>query len=88
MFVHGKEPPKPVTSFEEANFPDYLQGTLSRQGFDEATPIQAQGWPMALSGRDVVGIAQTGSGKTIGVSVRAWRGCMNKSVSCIPVARC
>ena len=39
-----------------------------RQGFVEPTPIQAQGWPMALSGRDFVGIAQTGSGKTIGVS--------------------
>ena len=36
-------------------------------GFTEPTPIQAQGWPMAMSGRDVVGIAQTGSGKTISV---------------------
>jgi hypothetical protein len=36
-------------------------------GFNEPTPIQAQGWPMAMSGRDVVGIAQTGSGKTIAV---------------------
>ena len=34
------------------------------------TSIQAQGWPMALSGKDVVGIAQTGSGKTL--SVRGW----------------
>ena len=32
------------------------------------TSIQAQGWPMALSGKDVVGIAQTGSGKTLSVS--------------------
>ena len=34
----------------------------------EPTPIQAQGWPMAMSGRDVVGIARTGSGKTVAVS--------------------
>lgn len=33
----------------------------------EPTPIQAQGWPIALSGRDMVGIAQTGSGKTLAV---------------------
>jgi superfamily II DNA/RNA helicase len=38
-------------------------------GFKEPTAIQAQGWPIALSGRDMVGIAQTGSGKTLSVSV-------------------
>ena len=31
----------------------------------EPTAIQAQGWPMALSGRDMIGIAATGSGKTL-----------------------
>lgn len=39
-----------------------------KQGFGEPTAIQAQGWPIALSGRDMVGIAQTGSGKTLAVS--------------------
>lgn len=38
-----------------------------RQGFSVPTPIQAQGWPIALSGKDMVGIAQTGSGKTLAV---------------------
>ena len=66
IFVKGHRVPRPVATFEEAGFPDYLQSTLLRQGFVEPTPIQAQGWPMALSGRDFVGIAQTGSGKTIG----------------------
>jgi hypothetical protein len=42
---------------------------LRKQGFDEPTAIQAQGWPIALSGRDMVGIAQTGSGKTLAVSI-------------------
>ena len=40
-----------------------------KQGFEEPTAIQAQGWPIALSGRDMVGIAQTGSGKTLAVSL-------------------
>lgn len=40
-----------------------------KQGFSQPTPIQAQGWPIALSGRDMVGIAQTGSGKTLAVSL-------------------
>lgn len=68
MFVKGQSVPKPVQTFQEASFPDYVLNTVNRQGFSEPTPIQAQGWPMALSGRDFVGIAQTGSGKTLGVS--------------------
>ena len=72
IFVKGHRVPRPVATFEEAGFPDYLYSTLMRQGFMEPTPIQAQGWPMALSGRDFVGIAQTGSGKTIGVRTPCW----------------
>jgi len=41
---------------------------VRRQGFKEPTAIQAQGWPIALSGHNMVGIAQTGSGKTLAVS--------------------
>jgi hypothetical protein len=40
-----------------------------KSGFNEPTSIQAQGWPIAMSGRDMVGIAQTGSGKTLAVSM-------------------
>jgi len=36
-----------------------------KKGFRDPTPIQCQGWPMAMSGQDVIGIAQTGSGKTL-----------------------
>lgn len=42
---------------------------IQRQNFTEPTAIQAQGWPVALSGLDMVGVAQTGSGKTLSVSV-------------------
>lgn len=41
---------------------------INKQNWTEPTPIQAQGWPLALSGMDMVGIAQTGSGKTLAVS--------------------
>ncbi|XP_065343217.1 uncharacterized protein LOC135941536 isoform X1 [Cloeon dipterum] len=63
--VRGNDVPNPSQDFEEANFPDYINREIVRQGFDEPTAIQAQGWPIALSGRDMVGIAQTGSGKTL-----------------------
>lgn len=65
MLIQGKDVPRPVRSFEEASFPDYVLDEIKKVGFEHPTPIQSQGWPMALSGRDVVGIAQTGSGKTL-----------------------
>jgi ATP-dependent RNA helicase DDX5/DBP2 len=65
MMVNGTGVPKPVESFTEANFPEYLLHELKKAGFVTPTPIQKQGWPMALCGRDVIGIAQTGSGKTL-----------------------
>ncbi|KAG8760028.1 ATP-dependent RNA helicase dbp2 [Serendipita sp. 396] len=69
--VQGKNVPRPVTKFDEVGFPPYLMGTINQQGFTEPTPIQCQAWPMALSGRDVVAISQTGSGKTISFALPA-----------------
>lgn len=60
----GLAVPKPCETFEEASFPDYVLDCVSRQGYTSPTPIQSQAWPVALSGRDVIGIAETGSGKT------------------------
>jgi len=61
----GSNLPNPITNFEEAGFPDYVISEIKRQKFDAPTPIQAQGWALALSGLNTVGIAQTGSGKTL-----------------------
>ncbi|KAI9846761.1 MAG: ATP-dependent RNA helicase dbp2 [Sclerophora amabilis] len=63
--VQGTNVPRPVETFDEAGFPGYVMSEVKGQGFDRPTAIQSQGWPMALSGRDVVGIAETGSGKTL-----------------------
>lgn len=46
----------------------YVMDVINKLSWTEPTPIQAQGWPLALSGKDMVGIAQTGSGKTLSVS--------------------
>ncbi|XP_022987231.1 DEAD-box ATP-dependent RNA helicase 20-like [Cucurbita maxima] len=63
--VEGYDVPKPIRSFQEANFPAYCLDVIAKLGFVEPTPIQAQGWPMAMKGRDLIGIAETGSGKTL-----------------------
>ncbi|XP_055312953.1 uncharacterized protein LOC129574671 isoform X6 [Sitodiplosis mosellana] len=63
--VSGNGCPAPIQSFEETNFPESVMKEMQRQAFTQPTAIQSQGWPIALSGRDMVGIAQTGSGKTL-----------------------
>ncbi|KAK3679337.1 ATP-dependent RNA helicase dbp2 [Recurvomyces mirabilis] len=63
--IQGQNVPKPVETFDEAGFPGYVMNEVKAQGFPNPTAIQSQGWPMALSGRDVVGVAETGSGKTL-----------------------
>ncbi|XP_061628331.1 probable ATP-dependent RNA helicase DDX5 isoform X1 [Phyllopteryx taeniolatus] len=63
--VKGRECPKPIIRFHEAAFPNYVMDVIAKLNWIEPTPIQGQGWPVALSGKDMVGIAQTGSGKTL-----------------------
>ena len=62
--VNGRNIPKPIFQFNEASLDNRIMATIAQSGWTEPTPIQAQGLPLALSGCDVVGIAQTGSGKT------------------------
>ncbi|XP_014604505.1 PREDICTED: ATP-dependent RNA helicase p62-like isoform X1 [Polistes canadensis] len=64
--LKGEKIPNPIQFFEEGNFPEYVMQAIRKQGFTEPTAIQAQGWPIAMSGLNMVGIAQTGSGKTLG----------------------
>ncbi|CAK9811810.1 Probable ATP-dependent RNA helicase DDX5 [Anthophora quadrimaculata] len=64
--IKGDNIPNPIQYFEEGNFPQYVLDEIRKQGYSQPTAIQAQGWPIALSGKDLVAIAQTGSGKTLG----------------------
>ena len=50
--------------FTELGLSDSLLKAVNRAGYEEATPIQAETIPMVLEGKDVIGQAQTGTGKT------------------------
>ncbi|EMF0139958.1 degradosome RNA helicase CshA [Enterococcus hirae] len=50
--------------FKELELSPELLKSVERAGFEEATPIQSETIPLALSGKDVIGQAQTGTGKT------------------------
>src|SRR4028119_2467708 len=51
--------------FSEFTFHPRLQQTVQNAGFTTATPIQERALPIGLAGRDIIGTAQTGTGKTI-----------------------
>ncbi|MGY8987677.1 MAG: DEAD/DEAH box helicase [Flavobacteriales bacterium] len=54
-----------MSDFSEINLSNQLQNAISDLGFDKQTPIQKETFSKILGGKDLVGIAQTGTGKTI-----------------------
>ncbi|OUZ99370.1 DNA/RNA helicase [Macleaya cordata] len=65
ILVDGDEVPPPIKNFKDMRFPEPVLKKLKEKGIVQPTPIQVQGLPVILSGRDMIGIAFTGSGKTL-----------------------
>ncbi|XP_048328075.1 DEAD-box ATP-dependent RNA helicase 46 isoform X2 [Ziziphus jujuba] len=63
---HGTSDAGSVLSAESYRRRHEISVTVHNAGFSAPTPIQAQSWPVALQSRDIVAIAKTGSGKTLG----------------------
>lgn len=59
------------TTFKELNLSEDIQKAIDSMGFEEATPIQAQSIPHIMEGKDVTGLAQTGTGKTFAFGIPA-----------------
>ncbi len=64
MTTRGGRVPHPARNWQETGLPVALLEAVRRAGYDKPSPIQMQAIPCALLGRDVIGIAETGSGKT------------------------
>jgi len=60
----GNRDMKPLRSFEELILPEPKMTEICKK-YTKPTPIQSQCWPFILTGRDIIGIAETGSGKTL-----------------------
>eukprot|EP00111_Clytia_hemisphaerica_P018377 TCONS_00054335-protein len=65
ILAEGNDCPPPLKRFREMKFPKSILNCLKAKGITNPTPIQMQGIPVTLSGRDMIGIAFTGSGKTL-----------------------
>ena len=64
--MSGSVRPRLCYRWSHFGFPPKLLAAILRQGFEAPTPIQAQAIPCALMGKDIIGVAKTGSGKTSG----------------------
>lgn len=53
-------------SFADAPFAEPIQKALQVAGYSKPSPIQSRAWPVAMSGNDLIAVAKTGSGKTLG----------------------
>jgi ATP-dependent RNA helicase DDX42 len=65
LSVSGFDVPSPIARFEHAGLPRELLATVRKLGYEEPTSVQMQALPVAMSGRDLIGVAATGSGKTV-----------------------
>src|SRR4051812_24692383 len=63
------EVPKLDTSFTALGLSDRIAYAVQQKGYENPTPIQAQAIPVVLAGKDVIGSAQTGTGKTAAFSL-------------------
>ncbi len=60
--------------FDELNLSPEVQRAITEMGYEEASPIQSAAIPVLLAGKDVIGQAQTGTGKTAAFSIPAIEG--------------
>ena len=62
--IKGGKIPNPLRNWEEAGLPKEVYDTILAVGYKEPSPIQRQAIPIGLQNRDIIGVAETGSGKT------------------------
>lgn len=71
--VRGVEVPKPVQKWSQCGLGVQTLDVIDRLGYDSPTSIQGQAIPAIMSGRDVIGVAKTGSGKTVAFLIPMFR---------------
>ncbi|XP_029374750.1 putative ATP-dependent RNA helicase DDX46 isoform X3 [Echeneis naucrates] len=78
IIVKGKGCPKPIKTWVQCGVSMKILNALKKHSYEKPTPIQAQAIPAIMSGRDLIGIAKTGSGKTIAFLLPMFRHIMDQ----------
>ncbi|TRZ01175.1 hypothetical protein DNTS_011049 [Danionella cerebrum] len=60
----GGKIPNPIRTWKEYSLPPHILEVIEKCGYKDPTPIQRQAIPIGLQNRDIIGVAETGSGKT------------------------
>ncbi|XP_071758455.1 putative ATP-dependent RNA helicase DDX46 isoform X1 [Centroberyx gerrardi] len=76
--VKGKGCPKPIKTWVQCGTSMKILNALKKHSYEKPTPIQTQAIPAIMSGRDLIGIAKTGSGKTIAFLLPMFRHIMDQ----------
>ncbi|XP_020773567.1 probable ATP-dependent RNA helicase DDX46 isoform X2 [Boleophthalmus pectinirostris] len=76
--VKGKGCPKPIRTWVQCGVSMKILNALKKHNYEKPTPIQTQAIPAIMSGRDLIGIAKTGSGKTIAFLLPMFRHIMDQ----------
>lgn len=63
--IRGLKCPKPIKKWSQCGLSTKILDVIKELGYERPTPIQAQAIPAIMSGRDMIGVAKTGSGKTV-----------------------
>merc|ERR1719223_1422544 len=74
----AKPAASPIESFEDMNLHEHIMRDIAFHEYDKPTPIQCQAIPIALSHRDILGIAETGSGKTASFAIPLIQHCLSQ----------
>lgn len=64
MFLGGKIP-EPIRNWKESGIQKELLEIIEKVGYKEPTPIQRQAIPVGMQNRDIIGVAETGSGNIL-----------------------
>ncbi|EAA20577.1 RNA helicase-1 [Plasmodium yoelii yoelii] len=80
--VSGNDIPPPIKNFKDMKFPKAILKGLKKKKINKPTQIQMQGLPSILLGRDIIGIAFTGSGKTIVFVLPLIMTCLEAELRC------
>ncbi|SCM25509.1 RNA helicase, putative [Plasmodium chabaudi chabaudi] len=80
--VSGNDVPPPIKNFKDMKFPKAILKGLKKKKINKPTQIQMQGLPSILIGRDIIGIAFTGSGKTIVFVLPLIMTCLEAELRC------
>merc|ERR1719266_1165021 len=62
--IKGGNPAAPIRYWRESSVPEEILNIIDKIGYKDPTPIQRQAIPIGLQNRDIIGVAETGSGKT------------------------